>query len=487
MTQRDPSLSETHAYSKLLDLAQTPPNLKDCYTPDRIQRTRCSSTHLSFSFSGALTSGPILRELQSLSDELSLTDRLSDIMNSHLSNLTEGLSSDFHSTRNPTPSAYTEELNTCFEFARTHHYTHIIQVGIGGSHLGPMALYRALSACYSSHTQVYFFSSIDPLWSTPILKTLPLETTLFIIASKSGGTHETHDHLRRICDYFLSQGYTEALIREHLVSISCRNSVLDTDFFFRRFYITPEIGGRFSTSSPVGMLLIALAFGESCCKAFLSGAYDLDQKSLCPTLSENPALIAALIGIWHRLFCHFESLAVVPYTQFFSIFTLHLQQLFCESLGKSVDAHGIPLDIPASPYLMTNVGTNAQHAFFQLVHQGIRPLPIEFITISTTDRECLYHLAAQQVALAQGKSHAVKNFNFEGNRPFTTVILPELSAQNLGALWSFYENRVIFEGLACGLNPFDQPGVELGKTLMETLRTGTPSETLKATLDLLCS
>jgi len=257
---------------------------------------------------------------------------------------------------------------------------------------------------------------------------------------------------------------------------------LDDPSRFRRiFHLDPGVGGRFSVSSPVGALPLGLIFGTEMVRSFFRGAAAQDIAAQQADLRKNAALMNAMIGIWERDVLGFRAMAILPYSEPLRFFGQHLQQLICESNGKTVTVDKKPVAFPTSPLVISDVGTNVQHAVFQTLHQGSDVIPAQFICTKLGDgvsnrhasseswmnnhKLLLASLIGQTVALAKGKQDPDPAKCFPGSRPSSIVVLDTLSAESLGALFSFYECTVIFQGLFWNINSFDQEGVELGKTL----------------------
>ena len=244
------------------------------------------------------------------------------------------------------------------------------------------------------------------------------------------------------------------------------------------FFMDDYIGGRYSSTSAVGGAVLSLAFGPEVFDRFLAGAAAEDKKATNKNLLENPAMLDALIGVYERNVLGYESTAVLPYSQALSRFPAHLQQLDMESNGKSVNRFGEPVSYVTGPVIFGEPGTNGQHSFYQLLHQGTNIIPLQFIGFknsqlgtdvniqgSTSQQKLCANVAAQIVAFACGKKDENKNKNFEGGRPSSIIIGDQLTPESLGALLAHFENKVMFQGFVWNLNSFDQEGVQLGKTL----------------------
>lgn len=354
-------------------------------------------------------------------------------------------------------------------------FQNLVQIGIGGSFLGPKALYEALKKYTHKNRKVYFISNVDPDDSAYILNTIDLSKTLFVSVSKSGTTLEslTNEEIVRV--KLKEKGLNP---KDHIVSVTGEKSPMDDPSkYLESFYIWDFVGGRFSSTSMVGGVTLGFAFGIDNFKAILKGANSMDKIALKKDRSNLP-LFGALLGIWNRNFLDFSTLAVIPYSQALSYFPLHLQQLDMESNGKSINKNCDFVSYKTGPIVFGDIGTNAQHSFFQLLHQGTDITPIEFIGYkqsqfnqdlvvknTTSQQKLLSNLFAQSIALAIGKEDKNPNKNFSGNRPNHILLGERLDPFSLGALLSYYENKIAFEGFIWGINSFDQEGVQLGKVL----------------------
>jgi len=275
----------------------------------------------------------------------------------------------------------------------------------------------------------------------------------------------------------------------HFIAVTSETSPLaQSSRYLTSFYIDDFIGGRYSSTSAVGGVVLSLAFGPEAFTELLAGAHDADRQALTPSVRDNAALLDALIGVAERL--HGAALtAILPYSQALSRFPAHLQQLDMESNGKSVNRFGRRLTYQTGPVVFGEPGTNGQHSFYQLLHQGTQIVPLQFIGFTnsqrgadlqiegaTSQQKLNANLAAQIVAFAKGKDHRNLNKSFEGNRPSSLIYGARLTPRTLGALLAHYENKVMFQGLTWNLNSFDQEGVQLGKVLTQQALAREPTE-----------
>ena len=375
-------------------------------------------------------------------------------------------------------------------------FTDVVNIGIGGSDLGPAMTVPAL-APYHDGPRLHFVSNIDGAHLADCLKGLNPASTLFIVASKTFTTIETMTNARSARSWLVAV-LGEAAVGAHFAAVS---TALDKVAVFgiaadRVFGFWDWVGGRYSLWSAIGLPLM-LAIGVENFKSFLAGAHAMDMHFKTAPLQENLPVLLGLIGIWHRSVCDYPARAVIPYDQRLARLPAYLQQLDMESNGKSVDLHGQPVVRPTGPLVWGEPGTNAQHAFFQLLHQGTDVIPVEFLIAATSHEphmqahhalllanvlaqsEALMRGRTQQQAFAQllkagvSETEATKLAPFKqfaGNRPSVTIAYRKLDPYTLGRLIALYEHRVFVEAAIWGINAFDQWGVELGKELATSLQ-----------------
>ncbi|NMG76903.1 glucose-6-phosphate isomerase [Aromatoleum diolicum] len=370
--------------------------------------------------------------------------------------------------------------------------TDIVNIGIGGSDLGPVMVCQALAACGHPRLTMHFVSNIDGDHLAGVLARVRPERTLFIIASKTFTTIETMTNAASARAWFLAGGAKDADVARHFAAVSTnaeRVAAFGIDLA-NMFGFWDWVGGRYSLWSAVG-LPIALHVGRDNFNALLDGAHTMDRHFVEAPLEENMPVILGLLGVWYRGFFGAASISVAPYAQALARLPAYLQQLEMESNGKSVTRDGQPVDTPTCPVIWGEPGTNGQHAFFQLLHQGTDLIPVDFIAplaashgLPDHHRLLLANCIAQSKALMVGKTadevcaelaagglsgealealmpHRV----FPGNRPSNTLLLPDLSPRSLGALIALYEHKVFVQSVIWGINAFDQWGVELGKQI----------------------
>lgn len=352
----------------------------------------------------------------------------------------------------------------------------LVIIGIGGSELGPKALYLALEAYKKNDRTVHFIGNIDPDDTVKIFKQINLSRTLVCVVSKSGTTLETTVNEAFARSLYEKNGLDP---KHHFLAITGEGSPMDNPAQYRSvFYIWDWIGGRYSGSSIIGGLIISFACGFEHYWEFLRGAHTLDLNAQESDFSQNLPLMGALLSIWNHNFLNIETCAVIPYSQALWRFPAHLQQLEMESNGKQIDRKGEFVDYATGPIIWGEAGTNAQHSFYQLIHQGKVSICLEMIGFShnqtgedfryegtTSQEKLLANLFAQSLALAQGQPHSNPNKVFLGNRPSHILLGDKLTPFSLGALLAYYEHKVAFEGFIWNINSFDQEGVQLGKIL----------------------
>jgi len=371
-------------------------------------------------------------------------------------------------------------------------FTDVVNIGIGGSDLGPAMITEALKY-YKNHLNVHFVSNVDGDHVQEVLRDLNPETTLFVIVSKTFTTQETLSNATTIKEWFLKSA-TEKDVARHFAAVST-NAAKISEFGILPAKVFPMwdwIGGRFSLWSAVG-ISIALAVGFENFDALLGGANKMDEHFKNEDFDNNIPVVLALLSIWYNNFYGAETEAVIPYTQYLSRFSAYLQQSIMESNGKSVDRDGNRINYQSGSIVWGEPGTNAQHAFFQLMHQGTKLIPASFIgfkksLFGNTDHhnKLMANFFAQTEALMNGKAaQEVRNeleennlseveiqsllpFKvFEGNNPTTIILIDKLTPSSLGALISLFEHKIFVEGIIWNIFSYDQWGVELGKKLAE--------------------
>lgn len=369
----------------------------------------------------------------------------------------------------------------------------VINIGIGGSDLGPVMVSDALAEFADNKLDVRFVSNVDPVHLQRSLNKLDAEATLFIVASKSFTTLETHQNASAARRWFLSNCNDEEAIAQHFVAITT-NLEAAADFGIPQENLFPMwdwVGGRYSLWSAIG-LPIALGLGMEHFERLLAGAHAMDEHFRTQPLSENMPVLMALLTVWYTTFFDAHSTAVVPYSQALDKFPTYLQQLYMESLGKRVDQEGQPVSTGTGEAVWGTAGTNGQHSYFQLFHQGTQFIPVDFIAVAQSgaddNHEAHQHLLAnclsQSLALMEGTPDESDPHKYiPGNRPSNTLVLPQLDPYHLGSLIALYEHKVYAQSVLWGINAFDQWGVELGKKLSKTLFSALQAQTAPDDLD----
>lgn len=368
----------------------------------------------------------------------------------------------------------------------------IINIGIGGSDLGPHVVCESMKPFSQRGLDVYFVSNADATHLVETLKCVEPETTLFVIASKTFTTQETMLNAFSARKWFMDLVGNEKAIEKHFVAVTT-NIELATEFGINEvntFEFWDWVGGRYSLWSSVG-LSIALYLGMDHFEALLDGAYEMDQHFQKTPLEKNIPVIMALLGIWYNNFFDAQSHAIMPYSQYLERLPDYLQQLDMESNGKTIDRNGHRVNYLTGPIIWGQSGTNGQHAFFQLLHQGTKPVPADFLIPALSQNPLgLHHRVlfsnclAQTKALMLGKKYAeaveemrhqgmsqeeieevIQHKVFDGNKPTNTIIFERLTPKTLGSILAMYEHKVFVQGIIWNINSFDQWGVEYGKVL----------------------
>lgn len=376
-------------------------------------------------------------------------------------------------------------------------FTDLVNIGIGGSDLGPAMVVDALQF-YKNHLITHFVSNVDGDHVNEIIKKLNPETTLFVIVSKTFTTQETLSNANTIREWFLKHT-TEDAIAKHFVAVSTNIESVQ-DFGIHTDHIFPMwdwVGGRFSLWSAVG-LSISLSVGYDNFDKLLTGAYKMDMHFKTAALDQNIPVVLALISVWYNNFFRAESEAVIPYTQYLNQFATYLQQAVMESNGKSVDRSGEPVTYQTGTLIWGEPGTNSQHAFFQLIHQGTKLIPADFIGFAESlhgnqdhQDQLISNFIAQTEALMHGKTEAkvIQEFEkqgkpferikalvpfkvFKGNKPTNTIFIKKLTPESLGKLIALYEHKIFVQGIIWNIFSYDQFGVELGKQLATNILQG---------------
>lgn len=354
--------------------------------------------------------------------------------------------------------------------------TDIVNIGIGGSDLGPQMAVLALDEFATTGKQIHFVSNIDGDELAGVLRLFKPESTLFLVASKTFTTTETMTNAHSAKAWFEAQGGQD--IGRHFAALTTNVKAANDFGITTTFGFWDWVGGRYSLWSAIG-LPVAIAIGATGFREFLAGAHAMDEHFRTAPLESNLPVRLGLLDVWYRNFHGFSSRSIAPYSSALRRWPAYLQQLEMESNGKRVDTDGQPLPFDTSPVLWGEPGTNGQHAYFQMLHQGTTVVPVEFVAVKQAAHaphdlpghhtKLLANALAQAQALMRGKQDAGGHRDFPGNRPSTFLLLERLTPASLGALIALQEHRVFVSGAIWGINSFDQWGVELGKVLAQDI------------------
>lgn len=477
--------------------------------------------NLCYNFAAKEVDDNVLDKLSALAKEAELVEKYEELYNGAVINTGENRLVLHQMTRGQLGAPvtadgvdkrtfYVEQQNRIADFANKVHngeitnaagekFTTVVQIGIGGSDLGPRAMYLALENWAKKNNtfkmNAQFISNVDPDDAAAVLSNVDVAHSIFVLVSKSGTTLETLTNESFVKDALAKAGLDAS---KHMIAVTSETSPLaKSDDYLAAFFMDDYIGGRYSSTSAVGGAVLSLAFGPEVFARFLNGAAAEDETAKNEDIMKNPAMLDALIGVYERNVLGYPATAVLPYSQALSRFPAHLQQLDMESNGKSVNRFGEPVDYPTGPVIFGEPGTNGQHSFYQLLHQGTDIVPLQFIAFknsqigtdvniqdSTSQQKLCANVAAQIVAFACGKEDANSNKNFKGGRPSSIIIGEQLDPETLGALLAHFENKVMFQGFLWNINSFDQEGVQLGKVLAKKVLAHETDGALKVFSDL---
>ncbi len=488
--------NELPAVEKLHALAEHPLDLskEGVLTPERIKKMQCEALGFKLFYGTQRVSEECLEALLELAKECDVLKKNQAMQAGEVINKIEGCESenrmvlhtamrDFFEDKNTNKPAKEAadlawaEIEKLKGFLKSNtKFTDFVQVGIGGSDLGPEAICVALKAYEQPNRRVHFLSNVDPDDGARIFKDLDFSKTLFAMVSKSGGTLETLTNQEYVKEQIKKAGLDP---KDHMIAITGKGSPMDDpQHYIESFYIWDYIGGRYSATSMVGIVSLAFSIGIDKALEYLRGASAMDKHAMTAAIDKNLPLLTALFGIWNHNFLELPTVAVIPYSQALARFPAHLQQLDMESNGKRIDKTGEPVDFNTGPIIWGEPGTNGQHSFYQSIHQGTTPVPLEMMGFSQgqygldvryegtcSQKKLLSNLFAQSIALATGQKHKNPNKVFLGNRPNSVLFAKQLTPYMMGALLSYYEHKVDFQGFIWNINSFDQEGVQLGKVL----------------------
>jgi glucose-6-phosphate isomerase len=508
------SALQAHAQGPALDLRQL-----FAHEPDRVHRLGLEAPEIFADLSRAKWDAKAVHRLLDLARECGLEARRDALLAGEPVNVTEGRAAWHSALRAPLGQgphsaevhdvltrmlAFADAVRHTEDGAPLEDITDIVNIGIGGSDLGPQMAVAALDAYVRPGLRLHFVSNVDGQELLSVLRDLTPRHTLFVVASKTFTTQETMANAHTARQWFLDQGGTD--IAAHFVATTTQVEAAAAFGITRTFGFWDWVGGRFSMWSAIG-LPIALAIGSANFRALLAGAHDMDEHFAQVPLARNLPVMLGLLDVWNRNFLGYSSRCMVPYHQGLRRLPAYLQQLVMESNGKGVDLTGEPLPFASSDVVWGEPGTNGQHAFFQMLHQGTDVIPVEFVLVKrpgyrstpALTAEVAEQLQAQHAlllanglaqaqALMWGKDEATalgesvptaapdvspdliaRHRTFPGNRPSVTLVLDELTPRALGALVALHEHRTFVTGALWGINSFDQWGVELGKSMCKAL------------------
>ncbi len=495
-------------------------HMRDLFEKDagRFDRFSLSLGDILFDYSKNRITGDTMPLLFDLARETGVQEKTRAMFNGDKFNNTEGRAVLHVALRNrantpilvdgedvmPGVNAVLEQMRTFTKAVRSGEWkgytgkaiTDVVNIGIGGSDLGPVMVVQALMPYTAGGPTLHFVSNVDGTHIAETLKLVNPETTLFIIASKTFTTQETMTNAHTARDWFLIAAKHEKAVAKHFAALSTNREGVEA------FGIDPDnmfafwdwVGGRYSLWSAIGTS-IALAIGMDNFEELLAGAHEADQHFLNTPLEQNISVIMGLLGIWYNNFYGCESHAILPYDQYMSRFAAYFQQGDMESNGKCVTKAGERVDYQTGPIIWGEPGTNGQHAFYQLIHQGTKLIPCDFMApavshnpIGEHHKILLSNFFAQTEALMRGRTEEeacaelsgkgydeaklyllAKAKTFEGNRPTNSFLFKQLTPRTLGALIALYEHKIFVMGAVWDVNPFDQMGVELGKVLAKAI------------------
>ena len=508
-------------------------HLRDLFAanPKRVESLSLSFGGMFYDFSKQRMTAETLALLVSLAKEALVPEWRERMFSGERINISEGrsvLHTALRRSAGPFPSKQFDVMPEVIETRRRmaefaerlrlgKHFGHkgmpirdVVNIGIGGSDLGPKMMNQALRAMSHPALNVHYVSNLDGAQLAPLLQTLDPRTTLFIVVSKTFTTQETMFNANTARDWLRANLGDDLVIENHFAAVSSKPERA-VEFGVPRELVFPIwdwVGGRYSLWSAVGLALM-IAIGPHAFDEMLRGAERMDEHFRSAPFEQNLPVVMALIGIWNTNFLGASTLSMLPYNESLKYFPSFLQQLEMESNGKTVTADGKPLDYETCPIVWGELGNNGQHAFFQLLHQGGRLIPCDFIASARSDyplpghqEALLSNCFAQSAALAFGRDEDEVRANMEkegvspqqiadllphrvfaGNQPSSTLMLGSLTPETMGALVALYEHKVFVQGAIWGINSFDQWGVELGKAVASRILPAIQDESLAKSLD----
>lgn len=483
-----PDMTETGLFSeaRIRNLEAHGAGIKLLYAPERVDET-------------------ILSELEALAREADVISKMQRMQAGEVMNCIKGHQSENRAVLHTAVRDFFDEANhsgpakEAAAMAKTEcdklkqflssiddEFSELFMIGIGGSDLGPSAIYYALEHLLIKGRKIHFINNIDPDSLALAVKGADLKRSLAVVVSKSGSTIETKTNEEFLRSKFKAAGVDPG---HHFIAVTGEGSEMDDPKrYLKIFYIWDWIGGRYSSTSMVGGVMLGFALGFDTFMEFLKGAHAMDLVALRDDVRSNLPLMGALLSVWNRNFLGMTTLAIIPYAQGMARFPAHIQQLSMESNGKHIDKLGNTVSQETGMVIWGEPGTNAQHSFFQLIHQGTDTIPLEFIGFkesrfgddftfekTTSQEKLIANLIAQAIALAIGQKNSNPNKEFLGNRPSHLLVARKQDPFTIGALLSYFEHKVAFEGFIWNINSFDQEGVQLGKVLANKVLNRMPS------------
>lgn len=496
---RDPSIHQ------LLTQAAASPHIRDLQqlwsrNPNRHQQFHYETDSLYLDLSKNWIDTETIKRLQQLAASCQLQDAIKKLFNGDVVNSTEQTAATHTTLRDPEHSNYQSSLNAMFDLADRITDEKIttafgkpvkqwVNIGIGGSYLGPRLVVEALTELQSeSRIPVYFAASVDDSLINQLFKTIDIEHCLFCISSKSFGTVETLMNAKAIEDKLKSRpGYHPKAGRASLMAITAnsekaRATGIRDDMILA---FDDSVGGRFSLWSAIGFPIV-MAAGKQAFKDLLAGAHKMDQHFLHTPFDKNLPVMMALLAVWYRNYMELSAYGCLPYDARLRCLPQWLQQLMMESTGKMHSNSGDVIRYPTAPWVFGDHGQLSQHAFFQAFHQGLDALPLDFIGViddSPNQQFLLHNMLAQGAALMQGRQEDTTMAGCPGNKPSTTLLMKRMDAAAIGELLAMYEHMVYSQSVIWDINCFDQPGVELGKSLARDIQSYVANDSLNQ-LDL---
>ncbi|MBT3426792.1 MAG: glucose-6-phosphate isomerase [Gammaproteobacteria bacterium] len=500
MSNFNPAL--TTSWTKLKDLAEKAPRINDVISEGRQFNQRPIILEgLSLDLSRHGVDESIFNSLLELTEASPFSELRDGLFSGATINITENRAVGHtklrtHSAENESALNALKDLserirNGTMRGHTNKVFTDIVNIGIGGSDLGPKMVCAALREYWHDAIQVHFIANVDGAEIRHLLSSINSETTLFIVSSKTFTTQETMLNADTAANWLSKHlQLSDPQSTNHMIGVTAnREQALAYGLSTNNILtFSEDIGGRYSLWSGIG-LSIAICVGFNNFNGLINGAACMDQHFQSAPLAKNMPVIMALLGLWYGNFLDVQSHAIVPYCERLSLLPSFLQQLDMESNGKRSNRAGEPINYSTGPIIWGQTGTNGQHAFFQLLHQGQHLVPVDFIAIRkdntsspTAHRLLLLNMVAQAAALAFGEKSTNEHKNYPGNRPSSILLMEELTPFNLGMLIALYEHKVFTSGAIWNINCFDQWGVELGKKLTQQLMNPDQTALDKATL-----